>query len=77
MQKNAFISFQKFAPDTKEQSRVEMVPKGNIICQICTTYNVCSTQGFNIYQLPLKLTVLLHVDLINVAYLRACAFIRS
>ena len=25
----------------------------------------------NIYQLPLKLTALLHVDLINIAYLRA------
>ena len=29
------------------------------------------------YQLPLILTALLHADLINVAYLTACAFIRS
>ena len=29
------------------------------------------------YQLPLILTALLHVDLINVSYLTACAFIRS
>ena len=29
-----------------------------------------------LYQLPLILTALLHVDLINVAYLMACAFIR-
>ena len=29
------------------------------------------------YQPPLLLTALLHVDLINVAYLMACAFIRS
>ena len=30
-----------------------------------------------IYQLPLIFTTLLHVDLINVAYLTTCAFIRS
>ena len=29
------------------------------------------------YQLPLILTALFHVDPINVAYLTACAFIRS
>ena len=29
------------------------------------------------HQLPLILTALLNVDLINVAYLTACAFIRS
>ena len=29
------------------------------------------------YQSPLILTALLYVDLINVAYLTACAFIRS
>ena len=29
------------------------------------------------YQLPLILTALLHDDVINVAYLTACAFIRS
>ena len=28
-----------------------------------------------VYQLPLILTAVLHVDLINVAYLTACAFI--
>ena len=30
-----------------------------------------------IYPLPVILTALLHVDLINVVYLIACAFIRS
>ena len=34
-------------------------------------------KGINFYLSPLILTALLHVDLINVAYLTACAFIRS
>ena len=35
------------------------------------------TRKTSFYQSPLILTALLHVDLINIAYLKACAFIRS
>ena len=45
---------------------------------------LCSEQVFShrdpnifVYQSPLILTALLHIDLINVAHLMACAFIRS
>ena len=38
--------------------------------QMCLSYK-------NIYQLRLILTALLHVDLLKVAYLNACAFIKS
>ena len=45
--------------------------------------NICKNKRYDdytriyFYQLPLILIALLHVDLINVAYLTACAFIRS
>ena len=38
---------------------------------------MCHWQVDFFYQSPLILTALLHIDLINVAYLTACAFIRS
>ena len=39
-------------------------------------FGVFLVVGFVIYQLPLILSALLHVDLINVAYI-TCSFIRS
>ena len=39
--------------------------------------NLHGALGKLLYQLPLILTALLHIDLINVAYLTACVFIRS
>ena len=40
-------------------------------------YNLSLEIKRNIYLLSLIVAVLLHVDLINVVYLTACAFIRS
>ena len=41
------------------------------------TPNLFGGIGIGLYQLPFILTALLHVDLLNVAYLTAYAFIRS
>ena len=41
------------------------------------TFFKCIPVSNHAYQLPLTLTALLQVDLINVTYLMACAFIRS
>ena len=41
------------------------------------TFFTCIPVSNHAYRLPLTLTALLQVDLINVAYLMACAIIRS
>ena len=61
-------------------------PRTLLTCLIRLGYEITleirlhTTYELTVYvycQLPLILTALLHVDLINVAYLTACAFIRS
>ena len=44
-------------------------------CGVVHSFKKSITSSF--YQLPLVLTALLHVDLINIAYLTAFVFIRS
>ena len=46
------------------------------LVDLTSTFFVLCT-NIRVYQLPLILTALLHVDLINVVYLTAFAFIRS
>ena len=54
----------------------------NILNYTCCVLIIDQTANYleldsSVYQLSLILTALLHVDLINIAYLMACAFISS